>query len=47
MRLDDTSSLDSRLHRPGKGVFARPPCIELVSFLVVSASVARTIPRSF
>ena len=47
IRLVDTSSLDSRLHHPGKGVFACHPCIELVSFLVVSASVARTIRRSF
>ena len=47
MRLVDTSSLDSRLQHPGKRVFARHPCIELVSFLVVSASAARTIRRSF
>ena len=47
MRLVDTLSLDSRLHHSGKRVFARHPCIELVSFLVVSASVARTIRRSF
>ena len=47
MRLVDTSSLDSRLYHPGTGVFARHPCIEPVSFLVVSASVARTIRRSF
>ena len=43
MRLVDTSSLDSRLHHPGKRVFARHPCIELASFVVVSAIVARTI----
>ena len=43
MRLVDTSSLDSRLQHPEKIVFARHPCIELVSFLVVSASFARTI----
>ena len=47
MRLVDTSSLDSRLHHPGKKVFARHPCSEPVSFLVVSASVALTIRRSF
>ena len=47
MRLVDTSSVDSRLHHSGKRVFARHPCIEAVSFLVVSASVARTIRRSF
>ena len=47
MRLVDTSSLDSRLHHPGKRVFVRHPCIEPVSFIVVSASVARTIRRSF
>ena len=47
MRLVDTSSLDSRLHHSGKRVFARHPCIEPVSFLVVSASVARTIRCSF
>ena len=47
MRLVDTSSLDSRLHHSEKRVFARHPCIELVSFLVVSDSVARTIRRSF
>ena len=44
MRLVDTSSLDSRLQHPGK---RGHPCIEPVSFLVVSASVARTIRRSF
>ena len=47
MRLVDTSSLDSRLHHSGKRVLARHPCIEPVSFLVVSASVARTIRRPF
>ena len=31
----------------GKRVFARHPFIELVSFLVVSASIARTNRRSF
>ena len=34
MRLVDTSSLDSRLHHPGKRVFARHPCIELSPFLL-------------
>ena len=47
MRLVDTSSLDSRLHHPGKRVFERHPCIEPVSDVVVSASVARTIRHSF
>ena len=47
MRLVDTSSLDSCLHHSRKRECARHPCIELVSFLVVSASVARTIRRSF
>ena len=47
MGLVDTSSLDSHLHHSGKIVFARLPCFEPVSFLVVSASVARTIRRSF
>ena len=47
MRVVDTSSLDSRLHHSGEKVFARLPCIELVSFLAVSASGARTIRRSF
>ena len=40
MRLVDTSSLESRLHHSGKGVFARYPCIEPVSLPVLHARLS-------